>query len=664
MSASAVDTVAIVAQHLTSFGVVCRHVDVVTAVHKHGTNVEAAIDMLLTQGDESDHMDMAGCSTSRPTSFLPAAAAASVITHRIARDVDDATMLSDDAIDMSDWGSVAEEDDGGEEDEEKENENENEKVDEEEGAGEWTIDSKVPLDGKMRQSTTTGSAATAAVASYSDTTSAMALHARRRFRMDLEGIAQHIAHHDDLDSFQTTCYFQTSGLKPELLYAMALRPDTTLEMNLDFSAGYRLEDAPLPKVRFEDAGGVKHALEHAVVSWMKVMWRLSDVDLDTGEPFNFLDALCQFTMDRIRTITDFCPLCGTKHEHGGGALKLLACQSPRCQYQFVELCLGCDAEFEILTNPEGVDALISMTYAAATSPRRHDVLIPFPETFVTLQRRKQKSTHVSAAASASASPLDSILQLPLEASGNATAARNYDAVVMILNSIPSVTTMRDQLIRATQKSTSSPPSAASASAAAVASTSTSIHPVSAPITLRSLLSTCHPEAYYLLRWILSTNRSYLREIPLSVVRTEVAPLIIPSTVKQAFQFVSLPPEKERAFQEKAKASRKEMAFHGGGPEVFHSIVRNSLRVLSNTRLMTAGAALGVGIYFGKQFEISAGYSTRSTAMRWPNAAAQTAASPYSMLICEIVVNDKCKDHGNVFVHTDEDSITTRFLLRF
>lgn len=37
-------------------------------------------------------------------------------------------------------------------------------------------------------------------------------------------------------------------------------------------------------------------------------------------------------------------------------------------------------------------------------------------------------------------------------------------------------------------------------------------------------------------------------------------------------------------------------FHGSAPENWYSILRNGIRVLSNTKYMTAGAAMGAGVY--------------------------------------------------------------------
>jgi hypothetical protein len=285
---------------------------------------------------------------------------------------------------------------------------------------------------------------------------------------------------------------------------------------------------------------------------------------------------------------------------------LIACKSKMCKYQFEELGLGCNPEFEVLTNPEGVDALISMTYIACTSPRKADVLVPFPESFVHLQAVNrpqtvqtvidgQQAAAAAAAASspskayvpppqavyqyargAGASPLDSILHVDLEASGAAVATRDYDLVIEILNQIPSVDALKEMLLhpelaRAMKESRQASAAAAASSSSSSSATSPN-HPTlprEKKVTLRSILQDCHPQAFYLLRWILFTNRSYIRAVPLSEVRAHIAPLVVPDTVKQCFQFVSLPPEKEAAFRRKVQQkgeSNSKWVFHGASPE--------------------------------------------------------------------------------------------------
>jgi hypothetical protein len=253
----------------------------------------------------------------------------------------------------------------------------------------------------------------------------------------------------------------------------------------------------------------------------------------------------------------------------------------------------------------------------------------------------------------------------------------------VIDTLPSIAWMREQL-------TQEPPPGETA--------------LSAPRpTLRALLSKRHVDAYYVLCWILSTNRCYLRPVDVEEVRARMGTEPLPANIRRAFCFASLPPEREVAFA--ALQAARLMVFHGSASESLHSILRNSLRVLSNTRLMTAGAAHGQGVYFARQAVTSLGYvNSRAPGREWLASARSIAAqptiakpsetssstststststtsttdktaptpapvpvsiAPFSfMLVCELAQTPAFKDHGWCITHADETSIATRYLLQ-
>lgn len=61
-------------------------------------------------------------------------------------------------------------------------------------------------------------------------------------------------------------------------------------------------------------------------------------------------------------------------------------------------------------------------------------------------------------------------------------------------------------------------------------------------------------------------------------------------------------------------------FHGSSLENWYSIMRNGLRNLSNSALMTAGAAYGAGIYASSNYQTSFGYTSRynGSGKNWKN----------------------------------------------
>lgn len=64
---------------------------------------------------------------------------------------------------------------------------------------------------------------------------------------------------------------------------------------------------------------------------------------------------------------------------------------------------------------------------------------------------------------------------------------------------------------------------------------------------------------------------------------------------------------EAKFQELKKKHGSVFTFHGSSIENWYSILRNGPRNLSNTKMMTAGAAYGQGVYSARQFATASGY---------------------------------------------------------
>jgi Poly(ADP-ribose) polymerase catalytic domain len=68
-----------------------------------------------------------------------------------------------------------------------------------------------------------------------------------------------------------------------------------------------------------------------------------------------------------------------------------------------------------------------------------------------------------------------------------------------------------------------------------------------------------------------------------------------------YVLISQDPTKERKFMQRKRKNGSMFCFHGSSMENWYSILRNGLRNLSNTALMTAGAAYGAGIYASSNF---------------------------------------------------------------
>jgi hypothetical protein len=190
--------------------------------------------------------------------------------------------------------------------------------------------------------------------------------------------------------------------------------------------------------------------------------------------------------------------------------------------------------------------------------------------------------------------------------------------------------------------------------------------------LRAELTALHLLMYPLLQWILSSNRAHLQHIE---KKNEIPG--VGNCVAQ-FHLLSSNPQKESRFRQHRAAARTTKggagsfsAWHGSGGGNWHAILRTGLKNMSNTKLMSAGAVHGAGIYTAKNFHVSKGY------MRQPSAAWQGAkyiphrVGLLMMALCEVADvtpstnGTTLTDIGNGMTTVqNEDLINTRFLFIF
>ncbi|KAI8819192.1 uncharacterized protein EV422DRAFT_535429 [Fimicolochytrium jonesii] len=136
------------------------------------------------------------------------------------------------------------------------------------------------------------------------------------------------------------------------------------------------------------------------------------------------------------------------------------------------------------------------------------------------------------------------------------------------------------------------------------------------LTLRPILDPINPLIYPLLRWIICSNRSFIKELKGS---TEKIAGVGVENVQ--FKMVMSTPEKEARFirERNLHASSKNVkslwAFHGSPLHNWHSILRTGL----NTDRVAHGRAYGNGIYHALQSVTAAGYAAR-TGGSWPHSS--------------------------------------------
>lgn len=109
-----------------------------------------------------------------------------------------------------------------------------------------------------------------------------------------------------------------------------------------------------------------------------------------------------------------------------------------------------------------------------------------------------------------------------------------------------------------------------------------------------------------------------------------------------------PLDKEKEFKELTKATVTQYLFHGSRWCNWYSILRNGLKNCSNSKLMTAGAAYGAGIYLSDNVQLSYNYGI--------------SGKKSVIGVFEIIDKDKYFKGPQVFVCDDEKALIQRYLL--
>lgn len=178
----------------------------------------------------------------------------------------------------------------------------------------------------------------------------------------------------------------------------------------------------------------------------------------------------------------------------------------------------------------------------------------------------------------------------------------------------------------------------------------------------------HKDLYPILRWIITSNKSYIRPLDGTERLHEM---------KTPYQFMMVAdsPEKEQRFQElkcgpgglkavwkqsiEAVIGAKDKsfyAFHGSSIGNWFTILRTGLKNLSNTKHMTNGAAHGAGIYLAGTSGTSIGYCKYGTI--WEKS--RFGESIQCIALCEVVGISK-KKYSDIYVVPDEEKVVTRYV---
>jgi len=329
-------------------------------------------------------------------------------------------------------------------------------------------------------------------------------------------------------------------------------------------------------------------------------------DVYYASKFSYLTRIALYVSLSLVNSGQTCMTCDGCLDFVG--LKPAVCQAPTCQFQFCELGLGFNLAHEIQTQRKIMDMYISMM---CSSIQANKILLCFPRGV----RSRENQSFMNGS------------------TPDPAKLKN------IVDKIPNLQQLQQHLDDAknSRKNEAGLP---------------------ADSYLRKQLKKVDPLIYPLLKWIVTSNRAYLRELRPNERFKDI------HTTHQFF-FANASPEKEAEFQ---RLKREAEEYHGKGKGViqawhgspfgnWHSIMRNGLQNMSGTKHQMHGAAYGKGIYFALNMSVSLSYSRRSSG-GWVNS--EIGTSLYGIALCEIINHRNLPKANPYLVITDESWVMTRF----
>ena len=325
---------------------------------------------------------------------------------------------------------------------------------------------------------------------------------------------------------------------------------------------------------------------------------------------NFFYNMLFYLRDRLQNCTNYCFICYKRHLVD--SVRLRPCSSEMCEFRFEEIS-GVSVFAEITSNSNLVSLDVSFAAEAITSVRNATVFEPFPSFLLKQSQMRGKSGFLSGQSYSSEMDSNKDIQL----------------LRQLITAMPNLNTIKTSCID--------------------------------EITCRDFITSQCPDGlmmYKLIRYVIATNR-------LNLIKLEPASLIkgFGEDIEQ-YIVTNHPPETEKSFAERKKAAGSFYAFHGSAIENWYSILRNGIRNLSNTHMMTAGAAYGPGVYCAENIATSFGYCRfTNNSCVWPYS--QLSNPPKAcMAIIEVINKEKNKKSPQIYVVGDDKDLIIRYMLIF
>lgn len=324
---------------------------------------------------------------------------------------------------------------------------------------------------------------------------------------------------------------------------------------------------------------------------------------------NFFYNMLFYLRDRIQNCTNYCFICFKRHVVD--SYRLRPCSAEICEFRFEEIS-GISLYAEICSNPDLVFLDLSFASESVASSRSSTVFEPFPSFLLKKNQIRGKSGFLSGSYSAE---MDSNKDIPLLRQ----LITQMPDINVLKNSCTDEVSCRDYILS---------------------------------LNLEGL------QIYKLMRYIIATNRLNFNKLSkqnsIPKLNAEIEQYIVTSHL----------PETEKAFDNKRKIHGSFFAFHGSSIENWYSILRNGVRNLSNTHMMTAGAAYGAGVYAAENIATSFGYCRMTNSQPfWPYSKLCNPPK-FCMGIIEVINNQKYNKGNGIYVIPEDKDLIIRYLLVF
>ncbi|KAH7100349.1 hypothetical protein BKA62DRAFT_706762 [Auriculariales sp. MPI-PUGE-AT-0066] len=358
-----------------------------------------------------------------------------------------------------------------------------------------------------------------------------------------------------------------------------------------------------------------------------------------------LVAFC-YLIRRLTICTRYCLVCHRRIESQYEALKPYVCEDKLCTYQYYSLNFGPSIEYEVESNTEIVDLLVSLTYVSCFEgqmqqgmPLGMGLRVPKPATAI----KNAVAGYPGYNVAGQPDPAAAQAQAPTMPVPDGTGLVDFDAlptdyqrasIVQMLDQLPAVAEMKKYLDKARGKG---------------------------KVRLTKMDDKVPAAAWSLLRWCVASCTAYLEEI----VDEDDMVHGIDKTWRQ-MRFSVGAPDAEAKFNTNVVNARSQdtnaakfpslYAFHGSPLRNWHSIIREGLQV----RPPIHGRAYGNGVYFAKDGSVSMGHYAQRGTSKWKNSA----MCPTSCVALAEIVNlpKQFVSSNPYFVVADATWIITRYLL--